>query len=203
MTHLFDPATDPITGTDQVETQVVLVPCSADYGRERAVTVDAVYTVTNEFGEHHESTAPKMVSGQLVTRLSDLDPQLFTVGMQGTLSGQTRFSSANGQAFVALAVETHRRAGTNGMIEQSAIRAVHGQGETAASARIDLFPACVGDCNANDDVGLDELVSCLNVANGNRQRVVCPACDMNRDGSVSMGELMVSLQNSAGQCVEP
>ena len=104
MEHFFENAHTEIGS--YVTTELVLVPCSEDLGQpanQANLTVTAQMLVYNEF-EQRFSTSSRVACYQ-ATRLSDIDTQpgpagdafsIFNVGVQGTLTGQTRIRGVRG-----------------------------------------------------------------------------------------------------------
>ena len=52
---------------------------------------------------------------------------------------------------------------------------------------------CVGDCDADDVVGIRELIQCVRVALGDASEQECPPCDEDRDGAVTVNELILAV----------
>jgi hypothetical protein len=104
MEHFFENANTEIGSF--VTTDLTLVPCSEDLGEpadQANLVVTAQILVYNEF-EQRFSTSTR-VSCYQATRLSDIDTQpgpagdsvsIFNVGVQGTLTGQTRIRGVTG-----------------------------------------------------------------------------------------------------------
>jgi len=118
--HFFDGAANPVPGTNAtINTNLVLVPCSADYLRQVPGLAVAQYLVFNEF-EQRFSTSRAVRCYQDIP-LSRIDTQnssrsIWNVGVAGTLVGQTRVNpigvnSANppsiASGLLGIAVETH------------------------------------------------------------------------------------------------
>jgi hypothetical protein len=59
---------------------------------------------------------------------------------------------------------------------------------------------CVGDCSANGLVTTNEIVLGINVALGQKPLDSCPAFDANRDGAISIAELLNSVVDALGGC---
>ncbi len=60
---------------------------------------------------------------------------------------------------------------------------------------------CTGDCNNDGAVHISELISGVNIANGDSDLSACPGFDPNRSGDVSVPELIVGLNNAGvGGC---
>lgn len=68
-----------------------------------------------------------------------------------------------------------------------------------------LRAQCVGDCNGDGAVSINELVTAVNVALGSRSIDDCPNADGNQDGSVGINELIRAVNNALNGCevVEP
>lgn len=78
-------------------------------------------------------------------------------------------------------------------IDGSAIRAVAGEvvGES---------PSCAGDCNGNGRVSVEELIRGVAIALGRGEASSCVNVDGNRDGSVSIGELIAAVSSALDGC---
>ncbi|MGH7789204.1 MAG: hypothetical protein ACRERC_20205 [Candidatus Binatia bacterium] len=59
---------------------------------------------------------------------------------------------------------------------------------------------CVGDCNGNGVVTINELIVGVNIALGNAPVTTCPAFDPNHDGKVGINELIAAVNNSLYGC---
>jgi hypothetical protein len=60
--------------------------------------------------------------------------------------------------------------------------------------------ACVGDCNGDGEVSVDELIRGVNIALGNAGLGQCPGFDVNGDGEVSVNELVQAVNAALGGC---
>jgi len=60
--------------------------------------------------------------------------------------------------------------------------------------------ACVGDCDADGAVTIDELIVGVNIALGSSAPAACPGLDRNDDGMVSIDELVSGVGHAAGGC---
>jgi hypothetical protein len=114
--HFFDFAVDPIIddGFDsQIFTILELVPCSEDYLRQVPGGAVVQYLVYNEF-ETRFSTSRPMQCKQF-SLLSNIDTtqnerSIWSAGVQGTLTGQTRANPLGG-GLIGVAHELHEQAG--------------------------------------------------------------------------------------------
>jgi hypothetical protein len=61
-------------------------------------------------------------------------------------------------------------------------------------------PACVGDCNGDGQVTVDELITGVNIALGSADLDTCPVFDSNGDGSVTVDELITAVNNALLGC---
>lgn len=53
--------------------------------------------------------------------------------------------------------------------------------------------SCPGDCNGDQTVAINELITCVNIALGSSDVSTCPSCDVNGDGTVAINELIASV----------
>ncbi len=60
--------------------------------------------------------------------------------------------------------------------------------------------ACVGDCNDDRRVSIDELVTAVSVALGTAALAQCDAVDNNRDGAVAVNELIRAVTRGMSSC---
>ena len=60
--------------------------------------------------------------------------------------------------------------------------------------------SCVADCNADRQVGVNELITCVNLGSGMFAPAVCDACDANDDRQVSINELIIGVNNALAGC---
>ncbi len=63
-----------------------------------------------------------------------------------------------------------------------------------------LLAQCVGDCNSDERVTVDELVLGVNVALGSANVSTCTLLDANADDRVSVNELVAAVDKSLGGC---
>jgi len=59
---------------------------------------------------------------------------------------------------------------------------------------------CVGDCNGDGSVTVDELVLGVDIALGTIEGTQCPRLDRNADGKVTIDELVVAVSNALNGC---
>jgi hypothetical protein len=90
--HFFDGAIDPVSG-QIILSAIALVPCSQDFLTQAPSHITAQFLVFNEFEQRFSTSTPVCCYG--VLPLSNIDTtqmssSIFSVGVQGTLTGQTR-----------------------------------------------------------------------------------------------------------------
>jgi hypothetical protein len=61
-------------------------------------------------------------------------------------------------------------------------------------------PACVGDCNGDGSVTVDELLIAVNIALENLPAQRCPVFDVNGDGTVTVNEILAGVNNALNGC---
>ena len=62
---------------------------------------------------------------------------------------------------------------------------------------------CVGDCDHNSSVSIDELLEMVNVALGNLSVHACDFGDANGDGQITVDEILAAVQNALVGCPPP
>ncbi|HYD49724.1 MAG TPA: zinc dependent phospholipase C family protein [Terriglobales bacterium] len=62
-------------------------------------------------------------------------------------------------------------------------------------------PVCDGDCNGDDDVTVEELLTCLNITLGNLALTSCRFCDSNDDGVVTVDEILTQINRILTGCL--
>lgn len=63
--------------------------------------------------------------------------------------------------------------------------------------------ACVGDCNLDAAVTIDEILAMVNIALGNTPVSACTAGDADDSGDVSVNEIVVAVNNALNGCGTP
>jgi hypothetical protein len=97
--HLFDGAVDPISGVALANSELTLVPCTEDLDLQKIPQVTAQFLVYNEFEQR--VSASRLVNCLLNTPISLIDTSqqgrsIWSAGVQGTVSGQTRITGVGG-----------------------------------------------------------------------------------------------------------
>jgi hypothetical protein len=83
---------------------------------------------------------------------------------------------------------------TNGAIGQSRVTTV---------VSFDAPSTCVGDCNGDHQVTVDELPTMVNIALGNAPVMTCAAGDANHDNEITIDEILTALNNALNGCGGP
>jgi hypothetical protein len=61
-------------------------------------------------------------------------------------------------------------------------------------------PSCVGDCDGDGMVTVDEIVRMVNIALGMQEITLCPAADSNGDSMVTVDEIVRAVNNALNGC---
>jgi hypothetical protein len=74
-------------------------------------------------------------------------------------------------------------------------------GVSSGTATATVPPSgCVGDCNGNGMVEINELIIGVNIALGIAPLSTCPSFDANKDGMVEINELIQAVSNALNGC---
>lgn len=71
---------------------------------------------------------------------------------------------------------------------------------TATASETPSRPACRGDCNGDGMVGVNELITAVNISLGNRPVAACLAADANDNGLVAINELISAVNSALSGC---
>jgi len=140
--HFFDGAVEPVSGTRNVFTTLVLIPCDQDlilYLRTGKTPVQ--FLVYDEYGSRYTRYA--MLGPYLASPLSDIDPRLFDYSVVGSLSVQTRIRGLD-SGLIALVIEQHVDPTDPTRVASAAVN-VHGQGNRVRADVIGYRRAICGD----------------------------------------------------------
>jgi hypothetical protein len=74
---------------------------------------------------------------------------------------------------------------------------------TAVASATATPPACIGDCNGNMRVTIDELLRGVRISLGEGPVSLCPAVDRNGSGEVTVDELVTAVDNALRGCPAP
>jgi hypothetical protein len=108
LNHFFDFATNPVNDAE-IETNLILVPCTQDLLRQIPGSAVIQYIVYNEFEQRFSTSRTARCKQNLPLSLIDTtqrERSIFSAGVAGTLTGQTR-ASAIGSGMLAVAEEFH------------------------------------------------------------------------------------------------
>ena len=70
----------------------------------------------------------------------------------------------------------------------------------AASSASAGETVCVGDCNGDGTVAINELITGVNIALGSAALDACPAFDGSGDGTVAINELIAAVNAALAGC---
>jgi hypothetical protein len=59
---------------------------------------------------------------------------------------------------------------------------------------------CGGDCDASEEVTIDEIIVGVTIALGQGEVVACPAFDDDGSGRVEVTELVIAVNNALNGC---
>jgi hypothetical protein len=96
--HFFDGVENPVTG-DQMSTELTLVPCANDYLRQIPGNAVVQYIVYNEFEQRFSTSRSvdcKFQSDISLIDTTDPDRSIFSAGVAGTVTGQSRLNPLGG-----------------------------------------------------------------------------------------------------------
>jgi len=99
LNHFFDGAIDPATEAQAFLSFLVLTPCTENFVNQIPSRVTAQYLVFNEFEQRFSTSAPvDCFFFSLLSLIDTTDPErsIFSAGVAGTISGQTRIRGVNG-----------------------------------------------------------------------------------------------------------
>jgi hypothetical protein len=194
-------------GAVQRELSSTLAMVTCAQGANTAASATVSFEVTNEFG--NRSGVTRSLQEQWVVPLSHIDSanpatSIFSAPIQGSLTGAIRITSVSGSGVLALTVQAY--ADPNDAADRhTAAISPQLAGERTDADVVDLAvptttPACVGDCDGDGSVAINELVTGVSIALGNQVLSACPAFDADGDGSVAINELITAVNNALAGC---
>lgn len=194
------------TGSVQrrVSTVLALVTCAQSPGGADGAVLS--FTVINELGQM--LTTSRSIIEHEVVALSNIDTSdpsrsIFSAQFQGTLTGTIGITSGSG--ILALAVQRHADP-TDATRFSSAAISPQLIGERTAPDVVDLVVptpppvACLGDCDGDGSVAINELITGVGIALGSRELSACPAFDGDDSDSVAINELITAVNNALTGC---
>jgi hypothetical protein len=90
--------------------------------------------------------------------------------------------------------------GDKAAVDQTADRELDRSKVRAVNGKITVEAACVGDCNGDGMVKVNELITGVNIALGNQQVTECPAFDRDKNGEVRVDELVLAVNKALTGC---
>jgi hypothetical protein len=74
------------------------------------------------------------------------------------------------------------------------------EGDRAATTQLTVEVGCLGDCNQDSQVTIDELVTAVGLAQGGSALAACALADGNGNGTVDLQEIIGGVQHSLQEC---
>jgi len=99
------------------------------------------------------------------------------------LPGTYSLSIGNAAAYSPQGVQLSNTVGSDGFVVVSLVPLV-----------------CVGDCNDDGTVTVDEILTMVNIALGNTPVSACTAGDANHDGQITVDEIIAAVSNAINGC---
>jgi hypothetical protein len=72
--------------------------------------------------------------------------------------------------------------------------------QMAAVNLVQVQPVCSGDCNTDQSVTVDEVLTMVNIALGNADMSACGAGDVNGDLQITVDEILTAVNNALNGC---
>jgi subtilisin family serine protease len=72
--------------------------------------------------------------------------------------------------------------------------------DTATPVPTPTLPPCFGDCDGSGQVSVNELVVAVSISLGTEPLQACPGADVNRDGFVTVDELVLTVNSALVGC---
>jgi hypothetical protein len=122
----------------------------------------------------------------------------YNAGSQTNDNGNYAFGVANGTWQVGLNCQ-----GDNSL-NSLGLPCVNNQSVTVPSqnqtVNFTVPVPCVGDCNSNGRVTIDDILTMVNIALGNVDVSACLAGDANDDGQITVDEILTAVNNALNGC---
>jgi post-segregation antitoxin (ccd killing protein) len=109
-------------------------------------------------------------------------------------------------AGVTAVVEAVRQANADTVIENLMLEEAIDLAKTTAAAdpmvqmALQENRVCAGDCDDNDMVTIDEIITGVNIVLGTVGLEACPPFDLDGNGTVTIDELIIAVTNALGSC---
>lgn len=86
------------------------------------------------------------------------------------------------------------------LLVSAVVASIIGMGPWAARGVWAQPAACVGDCDDDNAVTINEIITGVNIALDSLSLDTCPSFDADHDGMVTVNELVVGVNNALGEC---
>lgn len=209
--HYLDGALDAPTKASRVATRFAILPCTLDLSYPAEQVLSLQYEVVNEF-EERLAVRREQVGCEQQGFLSSIDASspersIFNAAVGGTLTARTRIYANDGSVgLIAVALETHTGVDDPANVQTTAFNVgtlgTRSEADVITLPGLANYPQCGGDCDWNGGVTVDEVQMCVSLALGDGTEG-CRPCDDDRDGSVSVNELVGSVDHALNGCGVP
>lgn len=81
-------------------------------------------------------------------------------------------------------------------------RGVNGTTPSSHERGAVVILVCVGDCNRDGEVTIDELLKMVNIALEAAPASECPVGDSNDDGAITIDEILTAVNRALNGCVQ-
>jgi hypothetical protein len=69
-----------------------------------------------------------------------------------------------------------------------------------SAGRVASAQSCPADCSGDNQVGVNELITCVNIVLASGPTTSCPPCDGNGDGTVAINEIIAGVNSALEGC---
>jgi hypothetical protein len=198
LAHFFDNA--PLrTGdhTAHVEPAIALASCNAPFGEAGSDVLQ--FLVYNEYDQRFSTSVA--FTGQKLTRLAQIDTRdanrsIFSASVAGTLAGQTIIRGVDSGVLV-IGIDRH-------VYEDHSRSTAYNVHALSVQSQADFVAyraaRCIGDCNLDGAVLINELYTGVNIALSQLDQARCEAMDDNGDLAVTVNELVAATNAALRTC---
>ncbi len=102
----------------------------------------------------------------------------------------------NAPAGLVLGMAMHRDLSSGGAVTPFALAPPAPTNNAGQSGAL----GCIGDCNGDGQVTVDEILTMADIALGNMPVTQCDAGDANHDGSITVDEILTAVDNALNGC---
>jgi hypothetical protein len=173
--------------------------CNANFGCINEPTPGCQEPTRTATGTPPTATATRTPSATASATSSTTPTQTPVVSFTPTAS-PTRSASATPSAMATATTTSSPISTASATVTVSATATLTASETPSPNPTTPAVPACAGDCDGSANVAVNELIVAVNIALGNASVSACLAADRNRDGSISIGELIAAVGASLNGC---